>query len=120
LWSSARVGGISLPTLLKDRSTTIEALRDEVEKDVHYTNITITEGHDASRYGIGIVSTRISELVLNDERSMIPLGSLQNKFGMTLFLPSVVGGSGVIEILEPDMSDDERRGLEKSAEMQKR
>jgi L-lactate dehydrogenase len=41
LWSSARVGGVLLPTLLKKRGTTIEALRDQVEKEVRYANITI-------------------------------------------------------------------------------
>ena len=55
-------------------------------------------------------------MVLNDERAVIPIGSLQKRFGVTLSLPSVVGRSGVIEVLEPDMSDEERRDLEKSAE----
>jgi L-lactate dehydrogenase len=116
LWSSARVGGVSLPTLLKRRKATIEALRHQVEKDVRYANITIIEGHDASQYGIGIVSARIAEIVLNDEHAVVPIGSLQKRFGVTLSLTSVVGRSGVVEILEPDMSDEERHGLEKSAE----
>jgi L-lactate dehydrogenase len=30
-------------------------------------------------------------------------------------LPSVVGRAGAIEILEPEMSDDERAGLDRSA-----
>ena len=55
-------------------------------------------------------------MVLNDERAVIPIGSLQKRFGVTLSLPSVVGRSGVSEVLEPDMSDEERRDLEKSAE----
>jgi L-lactate dehydrogenase len=116
LWSSARVGGVLLSTLLQKRGTTIDALRDQLEKEVRYANITIIEGHDASQYGIGIVSARIAEIVLNDEHAVIPIGSLQKRFGVTLSLPSVVGRSGVIEVLEPDMSDEERQGLEKSAE----
>jgi L-lactate dehydrogenase len=116
LWSSVRVGGVSLPTLLKRRKATIEALRHQVEKDVRYANITIIEGHDASQYGIGIVSARIAEIILNDEHAVVPIGSFQKRFGVTLSLPSVVGRSGVVEILEPDMSDEERHGLEKSAQ----
>jgi L-lactate dehydrogenase len=116
LWSSARVGGVLLSTLLQKRGTTIDALRDQFEKEVRYANITIIEGHDASQYGIGIVSARIAEIVLNDEHAVIPIGSLQKRFGVTLSLPSIVGRSGVIEVLEPDMSDEERQGLEKSAE----
>jgi len=116
LWSSARVGGVLVSTLLKERGETIGALREQLERDVRYANITIIEGHDASQYGIGIVSARIAEMVLNDERAVIPVGSLQKRFGVTLSLPSVVGRRGVIEVFEPEMSDEERQGLEKSAE----
>src|SRR5260221_14206580 len=55
-------------------------------------------------------------MVLNDERAVIPIGSYQKNFGVTLSLPSVVGRSGVIEVLEPDMSEDEREGLRRSAQ----
>ena len=50
-------------------------LRDKVENDVRCANITIIEDHDASQYGIGIVSARIAEMVLRDERSAILIGS---------------------------------------------
>jgi L-lactate dehydrogenase len=91
-------------------------LRHKLERDVRYANITIIEGHDASQYGIGIVSARITEMVLNDERAVIPIGSYQKKFGVTLSLPSIVGRRGVIEVLEPAMSGAEREGLKKSAD----
>jgi L-lactate dehydrogenase len=116
LWSSARVGGVLLPTLLRKRGATIEALRDQVERDVRYANITIIEGHGASQYGIGIVSARIAEIVLSDMHAVIPIGSLQARFGVTLSLPSIVGRRGVIDVLEPAMSDEERQGLQRSAD----
>jgi L-lactate dehydrogenase len=116
LWSSARVGGVPVAALLEARGERMSELRQTLEKDVRYANITIIEGHDASQYGIGIVSARIAEMVLNDERAVIPIGSYQKKFGVTLSLPSVVGRGGVIDVLEPDMSEDEREGLRKSAQ----
>src|SRR5262249_13485625 len=117
LWSSARVGGVPIAALLKERGDVLAVLRENVEKEVRYANITIIEGHNASQYGIGIVSVRIAEMVCNDERAVIPVGSFQKKFGVTLSLPSVIGRAGVIEVLEPDMSDDERVGLQRSAEI---
>jgi L-lactate dehydrogenase len=101
---------------LKKRGAAIESLRKQVEQDVRYANITIIEGHDASQYGIGIVSARIAEMVLNDEHAVIPIGSFQTQFGVTLSLPSVVGRRGVIHVFEPAMSEEEREGLEKSAQ----
>ncbi len=115
LWSSARIGGVPVAALLKQRGETLEQLREQVEKDVRYANITIIEGHDASQYGIGIVSARIAEMVLHDERAVIPIGSLQKEFGVTLSLPSVVGAGGVLAVLPPELADEEREGLQKSA-----
>ncbi len=115
LWSSARVAGIPIEALLKQRGETVKDLREKVEKDVKYANITIIEGHDASQYGIGIVSARIAEMILRDERAVIPIGSLQKQFGVTLSLPSVVGRGGVIEVLQPELSEEEHEGLQKSA-----
>ena len=119
LWSAARIGGVPIAALLKKRGETVEGLREKVEKDVRYANITIIEGHDASQYGIGIVSARIAEMILRDERAVMPIGSLQKEFGVTLSLPSVIGRGGVIEVLQPDMSDLEREGLQKSAKTMK-
>jgi L-lactate dehydrogenase len=116
LWSSARVGGVPVAALLKARGEKLADVRAALEKEVRYANITIIEGHDASQYGIGIVSARIAEMVLRDERAAIPIGSFQERFGVTLSLPSVVGRDGVTEVLEPELSDEERAGLEKSAE----
>jgi L-lactate dehydrogenase len=116
LWSSARIGGVPVSALLERRGERMGELRHKLERDVRYANITIIEGHDASQYGIGIVSARIAEMVLNDERAVIPIGSHQKKFGVTLSLPSIVGRRGVIEVLEPEMSGEEREGLKKSAD----
>jgi L-lactate dehydrogenase len=116
LWSSARIAGVPVRVLLKERGEKLDDVRTQLENDVRYANITIIEGHDASQYGIGIVSARIAEMVLRDQRTAIPIGSYQREFGVTLSLPSVVGRVGVISVLPPDLSDEERGALEKSAE----
>ena len=116
LWSSARIAGVPLARLLQERGESLADLRAEIENGVRYANITIIEGHDASQYGIGIVSARIAEMVLRDERSAIPIGSYQREFGVTLSLPSVVGRGGVTAILPPELSAEERDGLRESAE----
>lgn len=116
LWSSARVAGVPLTTLLHGRGEKISGLRKKIENDVRYANITIIEGHDASQYGIGIVSARIAEMVLRDERSAIPIGSYQPEYGVTLSLPSIVGSGGIVATFTPDLSLEERNGLQKSVD----
>ena len=116
LWSSARIAGVPLAKLLQERGEKLADLRTKVENDVRYANITIIEGHDASQYGIGIVSARIAEMVLRDERSAITIGSYQAAFGVTLSLPSIVGSAGAVATLLPELSPEERNELQESAE----
>ena len=116
LWSSARVGGVPLAEALPEGKS-LEDLRSGVEHDVRYANIAIIEGNEASQFGIGIVSARIAEAVLRDERAVLPIGAYNAEYGVTLSLPSVVGREGVSRIFQPAMSDEERRSLAQSAEV---
>jgi L-lactate dehydrogenase len=115
LWSSARIAGVPIGALIKERGEVLERVREQIESSVRYANIAIIEGNDASQFGIGIVSARIAEIVLRDERAVLPIGSYHDRFGVTLSLPSIVGRSGVIRILEPEMSPEEERALQRSA-----
>jgi L-lactate dehydrogenase len=83
---------------------------------VRYANIAIIEGNNASQYGIGMVSARIAEIILRDERAVIPIGCYNPAYGVTLSLPAIVGRRGVVGVLEPAMSADERRALQRNAE----
>ena len=93
-----------------------QELRRAIERDVRYANIAIIEGNQASQFGIGIVSARIVEAVLRDERVVMPIGSYNPTYGATLSMPSVVGRAGVQRTLEPSMSEEERQALERSAD----
>jgi L-lactate dehydrogenase len=116
LWSSATVAGLAVEEACQQCGDSFEKVREAVERDVRYANITIIEGNNASQYGIGIVCARLTEAVLRDERSVFPVASYQAAYGVTLALPTVVGRGGVIRVLEPPMSADERAQLQRSAE----
>jgi L-lactate dehydrogenase len=115
LWSSARIAGVPISALIRERGETLVGVREQIENSVRYANITIIEGNDASQFGIGIVAARIAEIVLRDERAVVPIGSYHERFGVTLSLPSIVGQSGVVRILEPEMSLEETEALQKGA-----
>jgi L-lactate dehydrogenase len=116
LWSSARVGPSPIANVLP-AGTAIDAFKKEVEHDVRFANIAIIEGNEASQFGIGIVSARIVEAVVRDERVVLPIGAYNAHYGVTLSLPAIVARYGASRILEPDMSDEERRALDASAEV---
>ena len=114
LWSSARVGGRQVLDLVEDGQAQ-QTVR-EVEREVRYANITVIEGIGASQYGIGMVSARLAEMILRNEQAVIPVGSYNPTFGVTLSLPSVVGRDGVQRVIKPEMSAAEQQGLQRSAE----
>ena len=117
LWSSARIAGkpvFELPerTSGQDR----EEFRHEIERQVRYANIAIIEGIGASQHGIGMACARIAEILVRNEPAVIPIASYNAEYGVTLSLPSVLGRRGVARILEPPMSDEERKALRRSAD----
>jgi L-lactate dehydrogenase len=115
-WSGARVAGVPISDALGQRGLQHDDLRATIENEVRYANITIIEGIGASQYGIGMVCARIAEIVLRDERAVVPTGVYNSKLGVTLSLPSVIGREGCVQVLDPPLSNDERVGLNKCIE----
>ena len=107
LWSTARVAGTPIAAG--------EAFRHEVETEVRYANISIIEGTGASQLGIGVVAARIAEMIGRNEGAVVPIGCYQERFGVTLSLPSRVGREGVTRVLMPTLSNDEVHALDDSA-----
>jgi L-lactate dehydrogenase len=116
LWSSARVAGVPVLHALAQRNLPVDEFRQSIEQEVRYANISIIEGNGASKFGIGMVSARIAEIILHDERAVIPVGCFHPNYGTTISMPSVLGRRGVVQVLEPEMSEDERSALGRSAE----
>jgi L-lactate dehydrogenase len=116
-WSAARIGGAPISdALMQSGDQHAVDFRAMIENEVRYANITIIEGIGASQYGIGMVCARIAEIVLRDERAVIPIGFYSSRFGVTLSLPGIVGRQGCLQVLDPPLSHDERIGLEKGIE----
>src|SRR5437667_10081155 len=63
IWSSAQVAGVRVLDALQRTDRGRDELRQSIEQDVRYANITIIEGNQASQFGIGMVSARIAEIV---------------------------------------------------------
>jgi len=111
------VGGVLIPDALKQLDLMqSDDIRATIENEVRYANITIIEGIGASQYGIGMVCARIAEIVLRDERAVIPIGVFNSKLGVTLSLPGVVGRDGCLQILDPPLSNVEQVALKRCIE----
>jgi L-lactate dehydrogenase len=114
LWSTAMIGGKPVSEWVSQDSS---GLRQQVQDAVKFANITIIEGNDASQYGIGMVCSRLAEIVLRDERAVIPVGSYHKEFGVVFSLPSILGANGVEQAVMPSMSDEEKQALHNSVQV---
>src|SRR6202171_528392 len=116
-WSGARVSGVPILDALSQLGLDRTDFQSSIEKEVRYANITIIEGIGASQYGIGMVCARIAEIVLRDERAVIPIGVYNSKYGVTFSVPSTIGKNGCSKIFDPPLSAEEARGLERSTQI---
>jgi L-lactate dehydrogenase len=116
VWSAARIGGEKVLDLAKAKGLDPTKFRAEVEESVKFANIEIIEGTGASRHGIGIVTARLVEAILRDERMAAPVGTYQPQYDVTLSLPSIIGSTGVAEVLSPTLEEKESRALAASAD----
>jgi L-lactate dehydrogenase len=114
LWSSARVGGLALrhwPGWARERES---AVADEVRRAAY--EIIARKG--ATNHAIGLVTAAFLRSALRDEHRVLTVSRVQDGAlgvrGIAISLPGVVGRQGVTEIIEPDISADEKAGLEQS------
>lgn len=116
LWSSANVAGVPVLDILSRQGGRVDEVREEVESQIRYANISIIEGIGASQYGIGAVVARLAEAVLRDEQALFTVAAHHPECRVTLSLLSTLGAGGVSRTYLPAMSDDEGQALERSAE----
>ncbi len=120
IWSSAQVGGEAILDYVRRRKWDVKRFQSKVENAVKFANINIIKGTGASQHGIGIVTARLVEAILRDERLVAPVGVHQKKYNVTLSLPAIIGNGGVLKILAPALSVQESNALAKSANFIKR
>jgi len=119
-WSLATVGGIPLADMARRHGLPFDAaLRAEIDDGVRGAAYQIISGKGATYYGVGSALARIVETVLGDRRSVLtvctPQASVAGVPDVTVSLPRVVGGAGVIETLPLALPPVEQQALAKSA-----
>jgi L-lactate dehydrogenase len=117
LWSAARIGGMPLRQWAgwdPNRET-------EIAGEVRRAAYEIIRRKGTTNHAIGLATADLLQCILRDERRVLTVSRMQTGAygleGVTLSLPAVVGAHGAAEILEPEISEDERRLLAHSADV---
>lgn len=119
VWSSANVSGIDIGTFLQNHQLD-QSIMDEIDEDVKKSAYRIIEKKGSTYYGIAVAVLRIMEAIVRDEHSVLPVSSfVSNQYGiqnLCIGLPSIVGRTGVKEIIDIPLNATEQQQLQKSAD----
>ena len=115
LWSGARVGGVRL----RAWPGWSDAKERRIEEAVRTAAYEIIRRKGATNHAIGLVTADLLVGLLRDERRILTVSRVQEGAAglrdVALSLPAVVGATGAIDVIEPDMDDAERERLHRSA-----
>ena len=119
-WSLVTVGGIPLEEFCDIRKTAFDQLtKNEIDNSVRHAAYTIISGKGATYYGIGSALARIVEVILNDQRSILtvcsPVNEIAGVSDVTISLPHLVGGEGILATFPLPLSKEEQKKLYNSA-----
>ena len=120
-WSSANVSGIPLNDFCEMRGYfKHEESMKKILEEVKNSAYEIIEKKHATYYGIAMSVRRICEAIIRDEKSILPVSSIQKgEYGIenvALSIPAIVGREGVEKVVPIKLSDTEKKELIKSAE----
>lgn len=119
-WSLATIGGMPLEAFARLRNIeNPESVRREIDQKVRRAAYTIISGKGATYYGIGSALARIVDVVLHDQRAILtvcaPAPEVAGVADVTVALPRLVGGCGVMETFPLPLDEQESELLRRSA-----
>lgn len=120
VWSSANVSGIDLRDFYRicGYNYDVSALNAMFE-EVRDSAYKIIEGKGATYYAIAQAVMRITESIVRDEDSVLPVSAyLDGQYGISdicLGVPSIVGKEGIRKVLEIPLDSEEHKKLINSA-----
>ncbi len=124
-WSLVTVGAVPLEDFCTQQEICVdEEVQQRIDGQVRNAAYEIIEGKGATYYGVGSALARIAEVILGDQRSVLtvctPVAEVEGVRDVTVSLPSLVGGSGVISRLPLLLSEREHDLLRASAQVVRR
>ncbi len=121
-WSLASVGGIPFDEFCQAQHLDIcGEERQSIDQQVRRAAYKIIEGKGATYYGIGSALARIVDAILKNQRALLtvctPVDEIEGVRDVTISLPHLVGGRGILSSFPLPLNDEERQQLRASAQV---
>jgi L-lactate dehydrogenase len=122
IWSLVTVAGLGLEAFARERDVELtDAVRTDIDARVRKAADAIINGKKATYYGIGAALARITDVILHDQRSILtictPAPDILGVRDVTVSLPRLLGGAGVLDTFPLPLNADEASQLRRSAQI---
>jgi L-lactate dehydrogenase len=121
VWSHTSIGVRPISDFLKRGIGPSQEELDQIFLQVRDAAYHIIERKGATYYAIAMGLARLTRAVLNDENSVLTVSTLLNgEYGLEdifIGVPAVVNRSGVREVMDLNLSEEERKKLHHSAQV---
>ena len=119
-WSKSYIGCKPLKDIIEERKEPEDVL-ENIYKQVQQEAYEIINKKKATYYGIGMGLTKIIKAILNDEHEILTVSTyLNGEYGQKdiyIGVPAIVNSSGVQEILNLRLSEEEKNKFKYSADV---
>jgi L-lactate dehydrogenase len=121
-WSQTNIGNIDLEAFVQLRGHELtDEHRQMIDQGVRGAAYSIIQGKGATYYGVGSALARITRNILVDRRAIMtlctPTDEIAGVRDVTVSLPRLIGGEGILETFHLPLSDDEMTALHDSASL---
>lgn len=121
-WSEVGIGGIPLEEFCVTESQVVDdAVKARIDQQVRRAAYSIIEGKGATYYGVGSAIAQIVNVILRDQRAILtvctPMDEVVGVRDVTVSLPNLVGGRGVLSTCPFPLSPEETEKLRASAQV---
>ncbi|MHA2281128.1 MAG: L-lactate dehydrogenase [Promethearchaeota archaeon] len=124
IWSKAMLGGGSLkdycPVCNNHEKCNREVELNKIFEEVRDSAYEIIERKGETSYGIGLSLVRITQALINNENSILPVSCFIDDYiginDVYLSLPAVLNNEGIRDVLKLDLNKEEQENLRHSAQ----
>lgn len=119
-WSGAFIGNIAVENFAAQNSAPItDQVRQDIDDKVRRAAYRIIKGKGATWFGIGAGMARLAKAIINDENAVLTcskrVATIEDITDVTLSLPQIVCAQGIKNTIYPELDDNEKQLLRKSA-----
>lgn len=111
-WSTVRVLGRPITEIAADKGLDLEALDQEARAGGY----TVFNGKHYTNYAIASAAVRLINVILSGAATELPVSNYRQEYDAYLSYPAIVGQDGIQEQIQLDLTEEELKKLQVSAD----